>query len=217
VQVERELTLTTDSVLIDPVPGIYEAIAHLAGLGHRRIAYIGGDPKLYPRPRPHGSTMEEDRLGAYRRAMEASGLHVDEAMIQLGLYFSPAGNPITDEGRKLTHQLMRQKDRPTAILASGDTLAAGALQELRQMGIAVPEDVSVVGFDNSIADLLTPPLSSIGRPLQEMGIAALDLAISAISDTAMKKETIRFPTKLIIRGSTGPVLKREATERTDNF
>ncbi|KAB1122182.1 LacI family transcriptional regulator [Neorhizobium galegae] len=207
VQVERDLTLTTHSVLIDPVPGISEAINHLVELGHQRIAYIGGDPKLYPRPRPHGSTMEEDRLRAYQSAMEANGLRVSDGMIQLGLYFSPAGNPITDEGRKLTHQLMAQKDRPTAILASGDTLAAGTLQELSQMGIAVPQDVSVIGFDNSIADLLTPPLSSIGRPLQEMGIAALDLAISAISDVAMKKETIRFPTKLIIRRSTGPLAK----------
>lgn len=207
VQVERDLTLDTHSVLIDPAPGIHEAIAHLASLGHQRIAYIGGDPKLYPRPRPHGSTMEEDRLEAYRRAMEANGLHVDEALIQLGLYFSPAGRPITDEGRKLTRQLMAQIDRPTAILAAGDTLAAGALQELSQIGMTVPKDVSVIGFDNSIADLLTPPLSSIGRPLQEMGISALDLAISAIGGVAMKKETIRFPTKLIIRASTGPVFQ----------
>jgi DNA-binding LacI/PurR family transcriptional regulator len=202
VQIERDLTLETHSVLIDPVPGISEAITHLAGLGHERIGYIGGDPQLYPRPRPHGSTMEEDRVQAFHSAMETNGLRVDEEMIKLGLYFSPAGDPITNEGRKLTRQLMARKNRPTAILASGDTLAAGALQELRQMAMRVPEDISVIGFDNSIADLLTPPLSSIGRPLHEMAIAALDLAISAISEPGMEKQTIRFPTALVLREST---------------
>lgn len=203
VQIERDLTLDTHSVLIDPAPGITEAVTHLVEAGHERIAYIGGDPKLYPRPRPHGSTMEEDRLVAFRAAMASCGVEVDEAMIQLGYYFNPAGRPITGEGRRLTRLLLDMPRRPTAIFASGDTLAAGALQELQQAGLRVPADISVIGFDDSIADMLTPPLSSVGRPLQEMGIAALDLAIATISDPDTQRQSIRFPTHLVRRESVG--------------
>lgn len=201
VQIERDLTLDTHSVLIDPAPGINEAVKHLVQAGHSRIAYIGGDPKLYPRPRPHGSTMEEDRLLAFRDAMNSSGIGVDETLIQLGYYFNPKGRPITGEGRRLTRLLLDLPQRPTAIFASGDTLAAGALQELQSEGLRVPTDMSVIGFDDSIADMLTPPLSSVGRPLQEMGVAALDLAIASIAEPDMELQNIRFPTHLVRRDS----------------
>lgn len=201
VQIERALTHDTHSVLIDPAPGISEAVAHLAQVGHDRIAYIGGDPKLYPRPRPHGSTMEEDRLTAFRAAMLASEVEVDERLIQLGYYFNPAGRPITGEGRRLTRLLLELPQRPTAIFASGDTLAAGALQEMHQAGLRVPDDISVIGFDDSIADMLTPPLSSVGRPLQDMGTCALNMAIASISDPGTERNSIRFPTYLVKRQS----------------
>lgn len=128
-------------------------------------------------------------------------LEVDESLIQLGYYFNPAGRPITGEGRRLTRLLLDLPERPTAIFASGDTLAAGVLQELHQAGLRVPVDISVIGFDDSIADMLTPPLSSIGRPLQQMGIAALDLAIAAIIDSDAERQSIRFETHLVQRNS----------------
>jgi DNA-binding LacI/PurR family transcriptional regulator len=73
------------------------------------------------------------------------------------------------------------------------------LQELHQAGLRVPDDISVIGFDDSIEDMLTPPLSSVGRPLQEMGVVALDLAIATITDP--ERQSIRFPTHLVQRNS----------------
>lgn len=74
-------------------------------------------------------------------------------------------------------------------------------KRLHQAGLRVPDDISVIGFDDSIADMLTPQLSSVGRPLQEMGVAALDLAIATITDPDAERQSIRFPTHLVQRNS----------------
>ena len=117
----------------------------------------------------HSTSMEEERLAAFKTAVKKYGAREDEALIRLGLYFTTNGDDPAKAGREMMHELLQAHNRPTAVLASGDILAAGALQALGEVGLSVPKDMSVIGFDNSIANLLTPPLTSIGRPLLEIG------------------------------------------------
>nr|WP_320144634.1 LacI family DNA-binding transcriptional regulator [uncultured Cohaesibacter sp.] len=204
VQIEQEVCAGTDAVLIDPVVGINAAVEHLCTLGHERIAFIGGDPALYDRPRVHGTSMDEDRLDAFRAAVRKHGASEDGGLIRLGLYFTTTGDDPAQAGREMMHALLQAPRRPTAVLASGDILAAGALQALGEAGLSVPGDMSVIGFDNSIANLLNPPLSSIGRPLVDIGRCALDLVVNAINgqDNNSEPNRITFPTELVLRHST---------------
>lgn len=204
VQIEQEVCDGTDAVLIDPVTGINAAVKHLCSLGHERIAFIGGDPALYHRARIRGVSMEEDRLAAFQAAIKKHCACDDDELVRLGRYFTTQGDDPSKAGRDTMHALLAPAERPTAVLASGDILAAGALQALGEAGLCVPRDMSVIGFDNSIANLLTPPLSSIGRPLLEIGRCTLDLAVDAIKEPDQKREhkQITFPTKLVLRQST---------------
>ncbi len=202
IQIEQEVCGGTDAVLIDPASGIDQAIDHLQALGHRRIAFIGGAPDRYNRARVHGTSMEEDRLAAFSAAIARHGLDDDPALIRLGLYFPLTGDDPASEGRKMMRDLLGIERRPTAVLASSDILAAGALQALGEAGLSVPDDMSLIGFDNSIANLLTPPLSSVGRPLQAMGLAAIDLVVEAIENPDRKVRTLVYQTELVVRRST---------------
>ncbi len=202
VQIEQEVRGGTDAVLIDPATGINAAIDHLCALGHRRIAFIGGDPERYHRARVHGTSMEEDRLAAFRAAIARNGADDNPELVRLGLYFSLQGDDPAFHGRQMMDELLTLKDRPTAVLASSDILAAGALQALKIAELKVPEDISVIGFDNSIANLMTPPMASIGRPLNAMGFSALELAVEAITNPDRSARRITYQTELVLRKST---------------
>lgn len=205
VQIEQEVRAGTHVVLIDPVPGIDAAVDHLVGLGHRGIAFIGGDPELYKRARVRGTSMEDDRLAAFRSAMARHDLPVPAHHLALGRYFTLSSDDPAAEGRRMMEGLLNLHPRPTAVLASGDVLAAGALQALTSAGLRVPDDMSVIGFDDSIANILAPPLASIGRPLDEMARQALNMAISATEGGTSGTGYARLPTRLVMRKSTGPV------------
>lgn len=204
VQVEQEAISGTDVVICAPQKGIHAAISHLVELGHRRIAFMGGDPASYPRPRVHGMTMEEERLAAFRTSVQTLGADTDPALEVLGRYFSVTGDDPASEGRAMTRRILDMENRPTAILASSDMLAAGILQALWAEGLKVPEDFSLIGYDDSVASLLAPPLSSIGRPLDEIAKAAIDCAITAIIDKPHRTSRHVFDTALRFRQSTAP-------------
>lgn len=104
----------------------------------------------------------------------------------------------------MMHRILAMENRPTAILASSDMLAAGILQALSAEDLKVPRDFSLIGYDDSIASLLAPPLSSIGRPLDEIAKAAIDCAIAAIVDTPHRPARRVFDTALRQRLSTAP-------------
>jgi LacI family transcriptional regulator, repressor for deo operon, udp, cdd, tsx, nupC, and nupG len=204
VQVEQEAIAGTDVVICAPQQGIHAAIAHLVELGHRRIAFMGGDPAMYDRPRVHGTTMEEERLAAFRASVRALGADSDPALEVLGRYFSATGEDPAVEGRAMMRRILDMENRPTAILASSDMLAAGILQVLLSEDLKVPRDFSIIGYDDSIASLLAPPLSSIGRPLDEIAKVAIQRAIAAIIDTSHRPTRNVFDTTLRIRQSTAP-------------
>lgn len=165
---------------------------------------MGGDPASYQRPRVHGSTMEEERLAAFRASVRALGADPDPALEVLGRYFPVTGEDPASEGRTMTRRILDMANRPTAILASSDMLAAGILQTLWAEGLKVPQDFSLIGYDDSIASLLAPPLSSIGRPLDEIAKAAIDCAIAAIVEKPHRPARHVFDTALRFRQSTAP-------------
>src|SRR5690606_10460391 len=113
-------------------------IDHLVGLGHRAIAFVGGDTALYPRDAARNRSVEEDRLAAYRDGMAAHDLSTNEDWIRLGTYYDLDGSNTGKEGRDHAEALMALAEPPTAIFATCDILAAGVLHALYRAGKRVP-------------------------------------------------------------------------------
>jgi LacI family transcriptional regulator len=185
----------------DNTGGARAATEHLLELGHERIAFLGGPPGL--------RTTADRELG-YRSALEAAGLAVDDALIVDGDY-SDVG------GMRATAGLLDGDAPFTALFASNDAMALGALQELNARGLRVPSDLSLVGFDDiSIARWLDPPLTTVAVPMTEIGRAGMQRLLALLDaddgggDGDKAGNGRRAPqvtvheTKLIVRGSTAP-------------
>jgi DNA-binding LacI/PurR family transcriptional regulator len=157
-------------VSIDNGLGIWEAIDHLAGLGHREIAFIKG---------PEGNGDTEDRWNAVLATCKKLGVRVDPRLtVQLERLERHA-----EEGRIAARKLLRRGKRFTALVAYNDISALSAMTALREAGHKVPEDISVVGFDDiEFASIANPPLTTIRQPLHEMGAKAAELLIRKIAD-----------------------------------
>jgi len=200
VQIERETSARTPAVIADNYLGAREAMAHLIGLGHRRIAFVGGDPAQLPYHGPQARSVEEQRLEAYREALAEAGIAVRPDYIRLGRYYDiPAGSG--RYGREHTQALLGLDERPTAVFATCDVLAAGALQALHVARLRVPDDVSVIGFDDTLAGNLTPALTTVAQPMQDMGAEAFRLAMAALGGDA-EPRTVTMATWVVHRGST---------------
>lgn len=166
------------------------ATAHLVELGHRRIAHIAG---------PMGLTVSQERLAGYRQALVDQGLASDPALV--------AGGDFSEEGGyQGISDLLARGVRFTAVFAANDLTAIGAITALRERGIGVPEDVSVVGFDDiHLAGYVSPKLTTIRQPAYEMGRCAAKLLIDACrSDAALGEGTTIFEGELVVRESTAP-------------
>jgi LacI family transcriptional regulator len=201
VQVERLTPVPSSVVLIDNYVGALQAMQHLLDLGHERIGFIGGDPSLYPYPSPRKHTVEEERLAAYRDALTGEGIAVQEELIHLGRYFSLEDAGHNGEGYLHMRELLALTAPPSAVFATCDLLAAGALQAIYSAGLRVPDDISVVGFDDTLAVNLTPPLTTVAVPTQDVGRAAGKAAIEAAAG-AVAHTTVTLPTSLLVRNST---------------
>ena len=173
------------STSIDDVAGAEHATRHLIGLGHRRIGFVLGHPD-------HGATAE--RLAGYRRALSEAGIAPDETLIEQG-WFTFAS------GREAARALLSHPDRPTAIFASNDDMAAGVLAYAHETAIAVPDALSIVGFDdNEVAKMVWPPLTTVRQSMDQLAYAAADLLLQP---GAMCAETsLRFDFEFIERAST---------------
>lgn len=205
IEIERALTEATHFVRVDNYVGARAAIDHLVGLGHRRIAFVGGDPALYPQDFSRRRSVEDDRIAAYRDGMEAHGLHPDPAYIRLGQYYDLDSGISGNEGHQHADALMALPNPPTAIFATCDILAAGVLQALYTAGKRVPEDISVVGFDDTLAPALAPSLTSVAQPLTALGRQGFDMALAAIEGRKMPDEIV-LNASLVIRKSTGSAM-----------
>jgi LacI family transcriptional regulator len=165
------------------------ATRHLLGLGHRRIAVVGG---------PDWILCSRARMDGYRAAMDAAGVPVDPELISHGQFQ-------VDEGVRKGRSLLRRSDRPTAIIAGNDLQALGVYQAAREARLHIPEDLSVVGFDDlPVAQWVGPPLTTIRQPLFEMAVAAAELVLALARGEQRVQTRIELATELVIRESTAP-------------
>lgn len=203
--VEELAELHTPLVLLDPVGGSdptlptvgatnwaggRAATEHLLGLGHRRIGIITGHEWL---------ACSQERLEGYRAALGRAGVPVDEQLVRFG-DFHTAG------GRQGAAALLDLEDPPTAIFAGSDLQACGVYEEVRARKMHVPDDLSVVGFDDiSVCEYLAPPLTTVRQPLSEMASEAVRLALELGHDDApAARSRLELATRLVVRESTAP-------------
>ena len=181
-------TFAEHCICIDDEQGAELATRYLIDQGHRYIAHIAF-------PEFHGHTVS--RLNGFRRTLEKAGIAYSEQLI-----VSPKGFDQTS-AFEATEQLLGRNEAFTAIFASTDIMAIGAYKALRQAGLSVPEDVSVVGYDDvDVADFAYPPLTTVRQPIQEMSEAAAHLAISYLKGYSIEKGVVpRFSPQLVVRDS----------------
>jgi LacI family transcriptional regulator len=195
VQVERPKSHAAPAILVDNSCGALAAMRHLTDLGHRDIAYIGGIPM--------GETsayVERERIGAYRDALAAVGASGRELFHAGPRYLVDAENSLRP-GYTAMQELLSSGRVPTAIQCVNDIVAAGALQALREAGLRVPEEVSVLGFDDTLGAYLSPPLTTVQLPAYQLGETAATMAIEAIEAGQPVKAPAPLRTKLILRRS----------------
>lgn len=169
--------------------GAYEATQHLIRLGHRRIGFIAGLPQL-------NSAME--RFNGYKSALTDYDLPFYEEYVAAGKFTS--GN-----GYEAAQQLLELPSPPTAIFAANDLSAFGALEAIREHRLRIPEDISLVGFDDiPQAAMVYPKLTTIRQPLHQMGHEGVKLILEMLADPAMELRRITLDTQLIVRDSCAP-------------
>jgi DNA-binding LacI/PurR family transcriptional regulator len=182
---------TTDNVHVDDVEGLRLAVEHLVALGHRDIAYVGGS----------GGRAGRDRAESYRVAMHGVGL--GRRAMTLESDFSEEG------GAQAARQMLQHADRPSAIVCCSDQCATGVAVVLAQAGLRIPDDVSVVGFDDSyLASLSYLDLTSVHQDVDATVDAALACVLARLAGGTDSPKKVATPTRLAVRSSTGPVLPR---------
>jgi LacI family transcriptional regulator, galactose operon repressor len=165
------------------------ATEHLVSLGHRRIGFIAGPKRLL---------CSRARLDGYRAALEAVGVSVDDNLIQQGDFLHESG--FTGAGA-----LLDLPEPPTAIFASSDTMALGAYEAARLRGVRIPDDLSIVGFDDlPESRWSSPPLTTIRQPLSEMGMLAARTALRLARGERIETPRVELATDLVVRDSTAP-------------
>jgi LacI family transcriptional regulator len=168
------------------------ATQHLLSLGHRRIAYLGGPPS---------SGCNQARLNGFRGAMEAAGVPVPKDYVWLREF-------LYDDGLAGGAALLDLPEPPTAIFAGSDETALGVMEAARARGLRVPEDLSVVGFDDTqVARLASPQLTTIRQPLREMGAVALRTALQLVAGEKVDSHHVELATRLIVRDSTAELAR----------
>lgn len=167
--------------------GGLSAAQHLIELGHRRIAMIGG---------PREMLCSQARIDGYRAALERAGIEVDRELTRYGDFLHEGGFAAAKE-------LLARPDRPTAIFAGSDLQAMGVYEAARQAGLKIPGDLSVVGFDDlPLCQWMSPPLTTVRQPLEEMGRIAARTLLQQLDGEPLVSPRIELATELRVRLST---------------
>ncbi|MFC0672618.1 LacI family DNA-binding transcriptional regulator [Brachybacterium hainanense] len=191
IVVDPESTSDTTLVTISATnwEGGETATAHLVGLGHRRIGVVAG---------PEHSVPARQRLQGYRSALEDAGIDLDPALVRRGSFSY-------EDGQSAAEELLALPDPPTAIFAVADSLAIGVLRTARSRDVRVPEQLSVVSFDDTlIATWSNPQLTTVRQPLASMGQVAVERAMALAADPGLFAMPFKLETQLIVRESTAP-------------
>lgn len=179
------------SVVVDDVMGGYMATKHLIDLGHRKIAYISDELD-----NPFRFVSMRDRLAGYIKAHEDATIPPVRAYQKEG----PHGR---EHARRMTLELFYAPDPPTAIFAGSDTQAIGVLDAAHDLGLQVPEDLSVIGYDG-IRDAEYVNLTTIEQPLYDSGVEGVHMLLATMSVSSISRKEVRLPIRLVTRGTTAP-------------
>jgi LacI family transcriptional regulator, galactose operon repressor len=179
------------SVLHDDLAGASLVGEHLLSLGHRRVAQLIGPDDIEP---------FVHRATGFSAAIAAGG---GEEISGPG----PASvTPAFEEGRRMMSGLLELPVRPTAVFVPSDVMAVGALDAINAAGLRCPEDISVVGYNNvGMSRFVSPPLTTVEMPAEELGAEAARMALAAIEDSRAPRRRVELPARLVVRRSTGPV------------
>ena len=178
---------------IDNAAAAREMTSYLLGLGHRRIGVVLG---------PDSSPLTSDRLRGYKLALRSAKVSADDTLIAQGDF-------TMSSGKAAAEQLFKAKQPPTAIFCFNDEMALGAIRFLKSTGRSVPQDVSVVGFDDiEFASFCDPPLTTIEQPTREIGNKAMSLLFDMLNGSKPEPTMHTLPIKLIVRDSAAPPPKR---------
>lgn len=169
--------------------GALEATRHLLDLGHRRIGVLYG---------PMKDLSSRACLDGFRAAMDAAGAQFDQQLLRSGLF-------TFEQGRDLALDLLRRPEPPTAIICGDDLQALGVYEAARIAGLRIPDDLSVVGFDDvEQAAWCGPPLTTVRQPFAEMGVTAAKFAVALATGETPRRTRVELATTLVVRGSTAP-------------
>jgi LacI family transcriptional regulator len=173
--------------------GARSVTGHLVELGHRRVGLIAG---------PDNWLASNARRAGHNSALADAGVLPDPAL-------ALPGEPTVHFGHEAARRLLDRPDRPTALVCFNDKAASGALAAAAELGLRVPDDLSVTGFDDiDLAEATSPRLTTVRQPLQEMGRIAVSLLIRLLERHRLDALHVELATELIVRGSTGPVRPR---------
>ncbi|MBO0985302.1 LacI family DNA-binding transcriptional regulator [Rathayibacter sp. SD072] len=177
------------TVEADSYGGALQATRHLVELGHRRIGFVAGRPDL------RSARLRE---AGYRAALSEAGIAFDERLVHVGLYQH-------DTARRPASALLSLPDRPTAVFAANDVSAIAIIEIAARIGLDVPRDLSVVGFDDvPEASRLDPPLTTVRQPMQTLGSTAAEMLTALMAGETPRSLHVRLPTQLVQRATTGP-------------
>ena len=191
VAVDRRLPgLEVDTVTVDNEAAMYRGVRHLLELGHRRIALVSG---------PLDVSAIRERHDGYVRALTEAGITPVPSLVRHADLREPMA-------RRLTAELLAERPGPTAIATVNNLATVGALKAVRDAGRRVPDEVSVLGFDDLLAgELIDPALTAIAQPTYAIGTTAVELLVRRISSPDLPVSDVVLETELIVRASTGPV------------
>lgn len=185
VLLDQESTVKS-TVYSDNAEGVRQAVAYLHSIGHRKIAHIGGGPTF----------AGEQRLNGYKQAMQELGLMINPQHVVQGSY-----DYTIESGSRAMEELLKANERPTAVFAAGDNLAVGAMMAMKRHGLRVPEDISLVGFDDiEMAKFLTPALTTVRQNTYVLGSKAADMLIYSIEGGEDVQKGV-IPVELVVRES----------------
>lgn len=196
-----EAGLRMSNLRVDYDTGIKQAILHLVELGHQNIAFIGGPRHLHSAQR---------RLESFRQTMREVLPAACERIFQ--------GDFKIEGGSRAALEILAAPDLPTAVVAANDLMAFGVVSELRRAGLNVPENISVIGFDDiAFASLFEPALTTVNLPRGELGRMAVEALVTTLSDASKHGVELTIPTQMVIRNSTARARIENKTSKKGKF
>ncbi|MEX1079908.1 MAG: LacI family DNA-binding transcriptional regulator [Homoserinimonas sp.] len=190
VLVDRRIDgVEADTVTVDNEGGGFQAVSHLIELGHKRIAVLVDDLAI---------SSSAERLAGYRHAFEVHGLRLDPSL-------TAVGGASRDGARDATRQLLSMSDRPTALFTTDNFMTEGALRAIQDAGLSMPEDISLIGFDDfNLTTFVQPGVTVVSQPIAELGQEAGRLMLRRLRGERDPSHNVSLLAELVVRGSARP-------------